>query len=66
MRTATRVEISFFLPTGWKDIHFVETEDRGDAVRQVMAKYDDTHLACLNYVTACACAPRVNGGAVGA
>ena len=51
MGPITRVEISFFKPTGYVDTHFVDTENRGLAAKTVMAMYG-AELKCLNYISA--------------
>jgi hypothetical protein len=50
----SKVEICFFKPTGFADTHYVVTEDRGAAVRWVMALYDK-EMACLNYISVDRC-----------
>lgn len=47
----TEIEICFYKPTGFSDTHVIDTDDRGEAVRQVMAKYGD-ELRCVNYILA--------------
>ncbi|MDW9491720.1 hypothetical protein [Sinorhizobium meliloti] len=47
----TKVQISFFKPTGFEDTHFVDTEDRALAATTVMKLYDERMLACMNYIT---------------
>lgn len=51
MPAITKVEISFFKPTGFADTYWVRTEDRGLAARTVMAKYDALHLPMMNYIS---------------
>lgn len=48
----TRVEICFYKPTGFADTHWVDTEDRGLAVRTVMAMYEQGMLKYVNYIEA--------------
>lgn len=48
----TKVEIGFFMPTGFCDTHFVDTDDRGLAIRTVMALYDQRYLPCVNTIFA--------------
>lgn len=54
----TKVEISFFKPTGFVDRHEVDTDDRGEAIRRVMEMYSREMLRAVNYVLA----SRVSGG----
>ncbi len=48
----TKVEICFFKPVGYSDKHYIETLHRGDAIKEVMAKYDEHHLKHINYIQA--------------
>jgi len=48
----TKVEICFYKPTGFADTHWVDTNDRGLAVRTVMALYEANMLKYLNYIQA--------------
>lgn len=52
MSAVTRVTICLFKPEGFEDTYFVNTKDRGLAVRTVMARYDAKKLSCINSVTA--------------
>lgn len=51
-KPVTHIEISFFKPTGYADSYWVDTEDRGLAIRTVMARYDQIHLSAINYIHA--------------
>lgn len=46
------VKISFFKPTGFEDTHKVEGYHRGNAIKEVMAKYTDHELSCVNHIIA--------------
>lgn len=48
----TRVELSFYKPQGYIDVWYVETADRGLAVRSAFAVYGKNRMAYLNYVNA--------------
>ena len=48
----TCIRISFFKPTGFEDTHIVAGDHRGDAVKEVLSRYTDQQLKCLNYVDA--------------
>lgn len=50
--TVTQVEISLFKPQGFSDRWFVATENRGKAVRAVLAQYGERQLHYLNMVSA--------------
>jgi len=45
----TKVQISFFKPTGVEDTYYVTTDDRGAAALAVLRLYD-RELIWLNYV----------------
>lgn len=51
-QTITRVEICFYDPSGFPDMHDVITDDHGVAVLAVMKKYPPETLRRLKYVTA--------------
>ena len=53
--TITKVRISLYKPQGFIDTHFVDTDDRGLAVKTVLALYDDQPLKCLNGIDANLC-----------
>ena len=48
----TEVVISFYKPTGFDDTHVIAGDDRGAAVKAVMAKYTEQELRCVNFVLA--------------
>lgn len=53
MTCVTFVEIGFFRPMGFSDRWYVHTEDRGNAIRQVMSYYDSNNpqmMGCVNYI----------------
>jgi len=43
-----KVEISIYKPMGFADTHYVNTTDRGQAVKKVLGLYPDTQLKYLN------------------
>ena len=47
----TKVIVSLFKPTGFKDTYFVETDDRGKAANIALSQYSGKDLAYLNYVS---------------
>lgn len=53
MGHVTKVEICFFKPTGYTDTYYVDTENRGLAIKTVMSRYNK-ELECINYITATA------------
>ena len=53
----TEVRISFYKPTGFEDRHVVDTDHRGEAIRQVMDKYIDGCLGFVNYIEASLISP---------
>ncbi len=50
--TFVEVEIDLFKPMGFADTYFVRTDDRGKAIRTVMARYKDSELKYVNAITA--------------
>lgn len=46
----TRVELSFYLPQGYVDTWYVNTSDRGLALRSALVFYGKERMAYINYV----------------
>ena len=44
------VMISFFKPEGYEDTHYVQTQNRWEAVQTVVSHYSPDQMAYLNYV----------------
>ena len=49
-RSFVRVEVDFYMPMSYSDIHFVETEDRGKAAVVVLGKYTNGEMRYLNLI----------------
>ena len=45
----TRVELSFYLPQGYTDTWYVNTPDRGLALRSALVHYGKERMAYMNY-----------------
>lgn len=52
MKCITRVRIDFFKPTGFADTWLVETEDRGQSIRAVLAQYPQDMNKYINFIVA--------------
>lgn len=53
--TWTKVEISFYMPTGFVDRWHVQTDDRWIAIKSAVAKYKKTELTFVNDIHARLC-----------
>jgi hypothetical protein len=53
----TSVEVCIFKPYSHSYRYYVRTDDRGLALRTVMARFDAKMLKCLNYVETKLCSP---------
>ncbi len=47
----SEVKVCLYKPTGFEDTWFVDTQNRGEAVKKVMGQYIDGELDYLNYIS---------------